>query len=145
MEQWLIEGKFTEEEVLMQSCDMLAAGIDTVSPTCLWLYFGYSGCKPVLNYAADYNISVVACAPTTVYHLSFSFPQVVSPLPSLQTTNTSTFMLHELAKNPTLQDRVCEEIRSVMGGRESPTFQDLQKMSLIRGCVKETLRYCKVQ
>ena len=35
MEQWLIEGKFTEEdlEVLMQSCDMLAAGIDTVSPT----------------------------------------------------------------------------------------------------------------
>ena len=60
---------------------------------------------------------------------------------SLQTSNTSTFMLHELAKNPTLQDRVCEEIRSVMGGRESPTFQDLQKMSMIRGCVKETLRY----
>ena len=31
MEQWLIEGKFSEEEILMQSCDMLAAGIDTVS------------------------------------------------------------------------------------------------------------------
>ena len=33
MEQWLIEGKFTEEEVLMMTCDMLAAGIDTVSLT----------------------------------------------------------------------------------------------------------------
>lgn len=31
MEQWLIEGKFTEKEALVLSCDMLAAGIDTVS------------------------------------------------------------------------------------------------------------------
>ena len=31
LDQWLIEGKYTEEEALMQSCDMLAAGLDTVS------------------------------------------------------------------------------------------------------------------
>ena len=31
MEQWLIEGKFSQKEVLMLSCDMLAAGIDTVN------------------------------------------------------------------------------------------------------------------
>ncbi len=30
LDQWLIEGKFTEEEALFLSCDMLAAGIDTV-------------------------------------------------------------------------------------------------------------------
>ena len=30
MEQWLIEGKFTEKEALMLSCDMLTAGIETV-------------------------------------------------------------------------------------------------------------------
>ncbi len=30
LDQWLIEGKFTEEEALSQSYDMLAAGIDTV-------------------------------------------------------------------------------------------------------------------
>ena len=42
MEQWLIEGKFTEKEALMISCDMLAAGIDTVSLTnfhdCPYMY-----------------------------------------------------------------------------------------------------------
>ena len=31
LDQWLIEGKFTEEEALALSYDMLAAGIDTVS------------------------------------------------------------------------------------------------------------------
>ena len=31
LDQWLIEGKYTEEEALVQSCDMLAAGMDTVS------------------------------------------------------------------------------------------------------------------
>ena len=31
LDQWLIEGKFTEEEALSQSYDMLSAGIDTVS------------------------------------------------------------------------------------------------------------------
>ena len=30
LNQWLIEGKFTEEEALSQSYDMLSAGIDTV-------------------------------------------------------------------------------------------------------------------
>jgi hypothetical protein len=31
LDQWLIEGKYTEEEALVLSCDMLAAGTDTVS------------------------------------------------------------------------------------------------------------------
>jgi hypothetical protein len=30
LQQWLIEGRFTEEEALSQSYDMLSAGIDTV-------------------------------------------------------------------------------------------------------------------
>ena len=50
-------------------------------------------------------------------------------------------MLHELAKNPTVQERVFEEIVSVMGERELITFEDLQKMTLVRGCIRETLRY----
>ena len=49
-------------------------------------------------------------------------------------------MLHELAKNPQVQDRVYEEIRTVMGGKEAPTFEDMQKMTLMRGCIRETLR-----
>ena len=30
MEQWLIEGNFTQKEALNLSCDILSAGIDTV-------------------------------------------------------------------------------------------------------------------
>jgi len=30
LDQWMTEGKFTEEEALSQSYDMLSAGIDTV-------------------------------------------------------------------------------------------------------------------
>ena len=36
LEQWLIEGNYTEEEAQMLSVDMLAAGIDTVSRFSLW-------------------------------------------------------------------------------------------------------------
>ena len=36
LEQWLIEGNYTEEEAQMLSVDMLAAGIDTVSKFSPW-------------------------------------------------------------------------------------------------------------
>lgn len=39
LDQWLIEGKFTEEEALSQSFDMLSAGIDTVSINLLTFHF----------------------------------------------------------------------------------------------------------
>ena len=52
LDHWLIEGKLTEEEALVQACDMLGAGIDT-------------------------------------------------------TSNTVTFLLHELAKNPDIQNQYC--------------------------------------
>ena len=38
LEQWLIEGNFTEEEALMQSSDMMAVGIDTVRKSSLSHY-----------------------------------------------------------------------------------------------------------
>ena len=31
LDQWLIEGKCTEEEALVLSCDLLAAGMETIS------------------------------------------------------------------------------------------------------------------
>ena len=33
-----------------------------------------------------------------------------------------------------------EEINSVLGAREEPTWEDLQKMTLVRNCTKETMR-----
>jgi len=59
----------------------------------------------------------------------------------LQTSNTSTFLLHEVAKNPDLQDKLYREVTSVLSPDQPPTFEDIQKMPLVRGCSKETLRY----
>ena len=56
------------------------------------------------------------------------------------TTNTATFLLHELAKNAEIQDAVYKEIIEVVGPDKPPTAEQLQKLSLVRKCVKETLR-----
>ena len=85
LEQWLLEGKMTEEEAISQACDQIAAGVDT-------------------------------------------------------TSNTGTFMLHELAKHHDIQEEVRREILDVLGSVDQPTFDDLQKMKLVRACVRETLR-----
>ncbi len=34
LEQWLIEGKLEPEDALTQACDLLSAGLDTVSYCC---------------------------------------------------------------------------------------------------------------
>ena len=57
-----------------------------------------------------------------------------------QTSNTSTFLLHEVAKNPDLQDKLHKEVTSILGPDKHATFEDVQKMQLVRGCAKETLR-----
>ena len=56
------------------------------------------------------------------------------------TSNTATFLLHELAKNDEIQDAVYKEIIEVVGPDKPPTAEQLQKLSLVRKCVKETLR-----
>ena len=85
VEQWLLEGKMTEEEAISQACDQIAAGVDT-------------------------------------------------------TSNTGTFLLHEMAKQHDLQEEVRHEILDVLGSADQPTFDHLQKMKLVRACVRETLR-----
>ena len=56
------------------------------------------------------------------------------------TSNTATFLLHELAKHPDLQDEVRQEILEVMGHSSQLTSEHLQRMKLVRNCVRETLR-----
>ena len=57
-----------------------------------------------------------------------------------QSSNTTTFLLHEVAKQPELQEKLYQEVSSVLGDRNSPTFDDVQKMTLVRSCIKEILR-----
>ena len=59
---------------------------------------------------------------------------------TLQTSNSSTFLLHELAKHPEVQEKLLHEIKAVLGDKTTATYEDLQKMTLVRNCIKETLR-----
>ena len=49
-------------------------------------------------------------------------------------------MLHIVAKNPNVQERLYNEIKSVLGERTQPTPEDLTKMTYLKGCMMESLR-----
>ena len=98
----MIEGKLEPEDALTQACDLLSAGLDTVSTN-------------------------VLCS-------------CINIILAIQTKNTSTFMLFELAKQPALQDQLFQEIKAVLGDKVNPSWEDLQNIPLVRHCLKETLR-----
>ena len=56
------------------------------------------------------------------------------------TSVTATYLLHHIAQRPDIQQDLFDEINKVCGEKETIDFADLQKMSLVRNCVKETLR-----
>ena len=85
LNQWLIEGRLSEEEAIAQAFAMLAAGTDT-------------------------------------------------------TSNTAVFALFELAKHPKVQESLYKEIMDVVGPDREPTNEQLQKLHLVRACIRETLR-----
>lgn len=58
----------------------------------------------------------------------------------VQSSLTATFLLHELAKHPELQEELYQEVSSIVGDRSSISFDDCQKMTLVRCCIKEILR-----
>ena len=90
LEQWMIEGKLEPEDALTQACDLLSAGLDTVSTN-------------------------VLCS-------------CINIILAIQTKNTSTFMLFELAKQPALQDQLFQEIKAVLGDKVNPSWEDLQNI-----------------
>jgi cytochrome P450 len=51
-----------------------------------------------------------------------------------------TWTLYLLAANPEIQDRLREEVDSVLGPR-SPTFEDVARMKLLDRVIKESLRF----
>ena len=49
-------------------------------------------------------------------------------------------MLYHMAQNPEAQERLYEEIKSVVGEGHEPTPEDLSKMPYLKGCVLESFR-----
>lgn len=48
--------------------------------------------------------------------------------------------MYEVARHPDIQERLVEEVSSVIGDKDHPSWDDLQKMPLLRNCLKETMR-----
>ena len=59
----------------------------------------------------------------------------------LQTSHAVTFMLHELAKYPKVQEKLHQEVVSVLGRKGLPSDKDMQSLPYVTACMRETLRY----
>ena len=58
----------------------------------------------------------------------------------LQTSHAITFMLHELAKYPKVQEKLHQEVVSVLGSKGLPSDQDMQSLPYVTACMQEALR-----
>lgn len=56
------------------------------------------------------------------------------------TANTTLWMLYNLGRNPHVQDKLYQEVESVVGKDADVTSQSLAKLSYLKACLKETMR-----
>lgn len=65
------------------------------------------------------------------------------PPVNLQTAVTMLYVLHELAKNPDAQEKLYNEVSSVLGSSSVVTEEHIHHLHYLKGCIKEALRYMR--
>ncbi|CAE1256598.1 TBXAS1 [Acanthosepion pharaonis] len=55
------------------------------------------------------------------------------------TATTLSYFAHSIARNPDVQDKLCQEIEEKLG-QESPNYDNVQKLTYLDMCLDETLR-----
>ena len=59
---------------------------------------------------------------------------------TLQTSNTVVWMLYNLARYPRIQEKLYQEVKSVVGKDDDITIQHLAKIPYLKACLKESMR-----
>ena len=58
-----------------------------------------------------------------------------------QTSNSLLWMLYHLGRLPHIQEKLSQEIDMVVGKDENITADNLAKLSYLKACLKESMRY----
>lgn len=72
--------------------------------------------------------------------ISSKLPNSLSSPNFSQTSNTLSWTLYHLAKDPAAQDRLYNEVNSVCPNHHQPTMDDLANMPFLKAVIKEVLR-----
>lgn len=57
-----------------------------------------------------------------------------------QTANSLLWILYNLSRNPHVQEKLLEEIQSVLPENQVPRAEDVRSMPYLKACLKESMR-----